>query len=71
MFGVLLLGVLTPRCVPRALAQSGATLPDATTPPVPKKGLRLPDIQLHDPWIIADRATHLLPVFLRVSAHYW
>ncbi len=31
--------------------------PDATTPPVPKTGLRLPDIQLHDPWMIADKAT--------------
>jgi hypothetical protein len=31
------------------------TGPMATTPPVPKGGLRLPDIQLHDPWIVADQ----------------
>ena len=40
----------------RAGAQA-ATTADATTPPVPKQGLRLPDIQLHDPWMLADPTT--------------
>lgn len=42
---------------PRADAQRGTPQPDATSPPVPKSGLKLVDIQLHDPWMIADTAT--------------
>lgn len=38
-------------------AQAGVAVPDATTPPVVRSGLRLPDIPLHDPWIVADSAT--------------
>ena len=41
---------------PGSRAQS-APPPDATTRPVVKTGLRLPDIQLHDPWIVADQST--------------
>jgi hypothetical protein len=67
LFGVLLVGGLAPYCVPRAFAQSGAALPDATTPPVPKKGLRLPDIPLHDPWMIADRATRTYYLYSSAS----
>ena len=54
------------------LAQSGAALPDATTPPVPRKGLRLPDIQLHDPWMIADRATlgNMCPEYGATAAYF-
>jgi hypothetical protein len=51
-----LAGIMISRGVPVAMAQGDAALPAATTPSVAKKGLRLPDIQLHDPWMIADRA---------------
>ncbi len=50
-----------------ALAQRGAAGPDATTPPVPKSGQRLPDIQLHDPWMIADTATRTYYLYSSAS----
>ena len=36
---------------------SGTAGPVRTTPPDVRTGLRLPEIQLHDPWILADRST--------------
>jgi hypothetical protein len=41
--------------------------PTATTPPVPRSGLRLPDIQLHDPWMVADQATRTYYLYSSAS----
>src|SRR5262245_52507492 len=49
-----------------ATAQRGAGV-DATTPPVPKSGLRLPDIQLHDPWMLADKSTQTYYLYSAAS----
>jgi beta-xylosidase len=51
-----------------ATAQQGTPPPIATTPPVAKSGLRLPDIQLHDPWMIADRATRTYYLYSSASS---
>src|SRR4051812_6004095 len=51
------LGVVAPWAASRAqvgAAPPGAPPPMATAPPVPRTGLRLPEIQLHDPWIVAE-----------------
>lgn len=47
-----------------AHAQPGAA---ATTPPVAKSGLRLPDIQLHDPWMVADQSTRTYYLYSSAS----
>jgi beta-xylosidase len=49
-----------------ATAQNPAP-PDATTPPVVRSGLRLPDIQLHDPWIVADQSTRTYYLYSAAS----
>jgi hypothetical protein len=49
-----------------ATAQNSAP-PDATTPPVVRSGLRLPDIQLHDPWIVADQSTRTYYLYSAAS----
>ena len=43
-----------PTPVPTTAGPGGAI---RTTPPEVRTGLRLPEIQLHDPWILADRST--------------
>jgi beta-xylosidase len=50
-----------------AEAQPRPGAPMATTPPVPKSGLRLPDIQLHDPWMIADQKTRTYYLYSSAS----
>ncbi len=48
----------------------GAQVPagtDATTAPVVRSGLRLPDIQLHDPWIVADQSTRTYYLYTAAS----
>ncbi|MDQ2664803.1 MAG: glycoside hydrolase family 43 protein [Gemmatimonadota bacterium] len=52
--------------LPRAMAQN-APPPDATAPPVVRTGLRLPDIQLHDPWIVADQSTRTYYLYTAAS----
>ena len=57
-----------------ALAASGAGAqarsagPVATAPPVPRSGLRLPDIQLHDPWMVADQKSRTYYLYSAASA---
>jgi hypothetical protein len=55
--------------VSRASAQSGSASPAsaATTPPSVRTGLRLPEIQLHDPWILADRTTRTYYLYSSAS----
>jgi beta-xylosidase len=48
-------------------AQPRTGVPVATTPPVPRSGLRLPDIQLHDPWMIADQKTRTYYLYSSAS----
>ena len=50
-------------------AQVGSAAPTgvATAPPVVRAGLRLPEIQLHDPWILADRATRTYYLYSSAS----
>jgi hypothetical protein len=38
-----------------------------TTPPEVRTGLRLPEIQLHDPWILADRSTRTYYLYSSAS----
>lgn len=39
-----------------------------TAPPVVRMGLRLPEIPLHDPWILADQATRTYYLYSAASA---
>lgn len=41
--------------------------PDATTPPLVRSGLKLPDIQLHDPWIVADQSARTYYLYSAAS----
>jgi hypothetical protein len=52
----------------RAAGAQPRTGPMATTPPVPKTGLHLPEIQLHDPWIVADQKTRTYYLYSSASA---
>jgi beta-xylosidase len=61
-----LVAVALTLAAPPATAQRGAGA-DATTPPVPKSGLRLPEIQLHDPWILADKSTQTYYLYSAAS----
>ncbi|HKH92836.1 MAG TPA: family 43 glycosylhydrolase, partial [Gemmatimonadaceae bacterium] len=45
----------------------GGNAPAAATPPVAKSGLRLPDIPLHDPWMLADRSTRTYYLYSSAS----
>jgi beta-xylosidase len=36
-------------------------------PPVPRKGLRLPEIRLHDPWILAEKSTQTYYLYSSAS----
>jgi hypothetical protein len=65
---VLALGVLGPmHSSPLGAQGAPGAAPTATTPPVPRSGLRLPDIQLHDPWMIADQATRTYYLYSSAS----
>jgi len=46
---------------------SGTAGPVRTTPPDVRTGLRLPEIQLHDPWILADRSTRTYYLYSSAS----
>ncbi|MBV9879025.1 MAG: family 43 glycosylhydrolase [Gemmatirosa sp.] len=48
-------------------AQPPASAPVAAAPPAPKPGLRLPDIPLHDPWMVADRKTRTYYLYSAAS----
>jgi hypothetical protein len=52
-------------------AQAGpggpGSAPVATTPPEVKSGLTLPDIPLHDPWMLADRSTRTYYLYSSAS----
>jgi hypothetical protein len=39
----------------------------ATVPPTPRTGLRLPQIQLHDPWIVAEQQTRTYYLYSAAS----
>ncbi|MEO6525851.1 MAG: glycoside hydrolase family 43 protein [Gemmatimonadaceae bacterium] len=62
------LGVVATAMATSAAAQPQTGAPVATTPPVPKTGLRLPDIQLHDPWMVADQRTRTYYLYSSASA---
>ena len=49
------------------LRAQGAGAPAATTPPVPQRGLRLPEIRLHDPWIVAEQSTRTYYLYSSAS----
>ncbi|HEX7980939.1 MAG TPA: hypothetical protein VF461_20195, partial [Gemmatimonadaceae bacterium] len=54
----------TPTPSPTTAGPSGAI---RTTPPDVRTGLRLPEIQLHDPWILADRSTRTYYLYSSAS----
>jgi beta-xylosidase len=65
---------MAPWLIPYASAgaQSGAGSPNAAqppaaTPPIPRTGLRLPEIQLHDPWIVAEQSTRTYYLYSAAS----
>jgi hypothetical protein len=60
-------GLLAPSIAPSIGAQQGVGAPMASTPPVPRSGLRLPDIQLHDPWMVADQRTRTYYLYSAAS----
>ena len=45
----------------------GTSEPPATSPPVPRSGLRLPEIRLHDPWIVAEQSTRTYYLYSSAS----
>jgi glycosyl hydrolase family 43 len=65
------LALTAPRAATRVLAQGGATSqnasPGAPTAPAPRTGLRLPEIQLHDPWIVAEQKTRIYYLYSAAS----
>jgi beta-xylosidase len=67
VFAPLAIGVLLLLGGSRADAQAAGTTSVATSPPEPKSGLRLPEIQLHDPWIIADRTSRTYYLYSSAS----
>ena len=68
---LLWLGLASAMLASPAAGQAGTpgpgTAPAATTPPVVKAGLRLPDIPLHDPWMLADRSTRTYYLYSSAS----
>ena len=67
----LILGLAASALSPDAAAQTptgaGPAAPTSTTPPVVRTGLRLPEIQLHDPWMLADRSTRTYYLYSSAS----
>jgi hypothetical protein len=50
---------------PSSKAPAGET---ATQPPKVRSGLRLPEIQLHDPWILAEKSTQTYYLYTSAPA---
>ena len=67
------LALVAPWSARRCLAQTPAAAaplaaaPVATTPPTPRTGLRLPEIPLHDPWIVAEQKTRTYYLYSAAS----
>lgn len=67
VFAVTSVGYVAPVGARPLHAQTGAATPDATTPPATRTGLRLPDIQLHDPWIVAEQVSRTYYLYTSAS----
>ncbi|PYP75745.1 MAG: hypothetical protein DMD35_20925 [Gemmatimonadetes bacterium] len=66
-----ILALIVGLAAPALLSDAGAQTPTSTTPasmpPEVRTGLRLPEIQLHDPWILADRSTRTYYLYSSAS----
>lgn len=66
----LVVSLATAVVAPKACGQTPAAVPGGaprTTPPEVRTGLRLPEIQLHDPWMLADRTTRTYYLYSAAS----
>ena len=59
------LTLATASAFPAQRPLAAATALPAQRPPAPAATLRMPDMPLHDPWIVADRATRTYYLFTR------